>query len=49
MSSVLANDLLAFNQRLAQAHLPAVERRAEPAVEQGTASLPGGEDDDEDD
>jgi hypothetical protein len=47
LNGVLGSDLAAFNQRLAQAHLPPVERRPEPAVEQGTATLPGGEEDDD--
>jgi len=47
LNGVLGSDLSAFNQRLAQAHLPPVERRPEPAVEQGTATLPGGEEDDD--
>ena len=47
MDAVLGSDLPAFNRQLVQAHLPPVERRAEPSVEQGTAMLPGGEEDDE--
>jgi hypothetical protein len=47
LNGVLGSDLSSFNQRLAQAHLPPVERRPEPAVEQGTATLPGGEEDDD--
>ena len=47
MDAVLGSDLPAFNRQLVQAHLPPIERRAEPSVEQGTAMLPGGEEDDE--
>jgi photosystem II stability/assembly factor-like uncharacterized protein len=48
LNTVLATDLPRFNQQLAAARLPAVERRAEPAVEPGTATTPGsGEDEDE--
>jgi hypothetical protein len=47
LDGVLGSDLPALNRRLAQAHLPQIERRAEPAVEQGTAMLPGGEDDED--
>ena len=44
---MLGTDLPALNRQLAAAHLPAIERRPEPAVEQGTAMLPGGEEDDD--
>jgi hypothetical protein len=48
LNAVLATDLPRFNQQLAAAHLPAVERRPESDVEPGTATAPGtGEDEDE--
>ena len=47
LNAVIATDLPAFNRELTQAHLPAVQQRPEPAVEQGTATLPGGEDEDD--
>jgi photosystem II stability/assembly factor-like uncharacterized protein len=49
LEQVLGKDLPAFNARLAAAHLPPVERRAEPAVEPGTATAPGVEEDEGED
>jgi hypothetical protein len=37
LDQLLASALPPLNQQLARAHLPAVERRPEPAVEPGTA------------
>jgi photosystem II stability/assembly factor-like uncharacterized protein len=48
LDAALSSDLPALNRRLAAAHLPAIERKPEPAVEQGTATLqPGGDDEDD--
>lgn len=50
LDQLLGTDLPPVNAKLAAAHLPAIERKPEPAVEQGTGSAPGvteGDDDDQ--
>jgi photosystem II stability/assembly factor-like uncharacterized protein len=47
LDEALATDLPALNRKLAAVHLPAVERKPEPSVEPGTATVPGAGDDDE--
>ena len=49
LDRVLGTELPAFNQMLAKANLPAIERKPEPSVEPGTALGPGGEDEEDDD
>jgi hypothetical protein len=49
LDQLLGTELPALNAKLAQAHLPAVERKPEPSVEPGMALPPGVEDGDEED
>jgi photosystem II stability/assembly factor-like uncharacterized protein len=41
LDALLGKDLPPLNQKLAAAHLPAIERKPEAAVEPGTATAPG--------
>jgi hypothetical protein len=47
LDKLLGTELAPLNAKLATAHLPPIERKPEPAVEQGTATADDSEDEDD--